>query len=55
MKRIKRFFKSEKGAAAVEYGLLIALIAAIIVSAVALLGTNLTTAFNYVAGVITTK
>ena len=33
--------KSEKGASAVEYGLLVALIAAVIVGAVILLGTTL--------------
>jgi pilus assembly protein Flp/PilA len=40
----------ERGASAVEYGLLVALIAAVIVTAVALIGTNLTTLFTGVAG-----
>ena len=41
--------KSERGAAAVEYGLLVALIAVAIITAVALVGTNLTDIFNTVA------
>ena len=41
--------RSEKGATAVEYGLMVALIAVVIIVAVALLGTNLSTLFNKVA------
>ena len=37
---------SERGAAAVEYGLLVGLIAAVIVVAVALLGTDLSNLFS---------
>ncbi len=40
---------SEKGVAAIEYGLLAALIAVGIVTAVGLVGTNLTGVFNLVA------
>ena len=40
---------SEKGATAVEYGLMVALIAIVIIVAVALLGTNLSTLFNNTA------
>ena len=40
---------SEKGATAVEYGLMVALIAAVIITAVSLLGTNLASKFNDVA------
>ena len=39
----------EKGATAVEYGLMVALIAIVIIVAVALLGTNLSTLFNKAA------
>lgn len=39
----------EDGATAVEYGIMVALIAAVIITAVALVGTNLTTVFNNVA------
>lgn len=44
--------KSEKGATAVEYGLMVALIAVVIIVAVALLGTKLSTLFTTVAGSI---
>ena len=40
----------EKGATAVEYGLMVALIAVAIITAVTLLGTNLTALFNNIAG-----
>jgi pilus assembly protein Flp/PilA len=40
---------SEKGVAAIEYGLLAALIAVGIATAVGLVGTNLTGVFNLVA------
>jgi pilus assembly protein Flp/PilA len=36
----------------VEYGLLVALIAAVIVTAVALIGTNLTSVFDKVANAV---
>ena len=42
----------ERGATAVEYGLLVALIAAVIIVAVTLLGSNLSSLFNTVAGQI---
>ena len=41
--------RSEKGATAVEYGLMVALIAIVIIVAVALLGTNLSSLFKTVA------
>lgn len=41
--------RSEKGATAVEYGLMVALIAIVIIAAVALLGGNLRDLFNQVA------
>ena len=40
----------ERGATAVEYGIMVALIAAVIITAVTLLGTNLSGLFNSVAG-----
>jgi pilus assembly protein Flp/PilA len=40
--------KDEKGATAVEYGLLVALIAAVIVAVVVLLGQNINDAFTKV-------
>lgn len=41
--------RSDRGATAVEYGLMVALIAIVIIVAVALIGTNLSTMFNKVA------
>jgi pilus assembly protein Flp/PilA len=46
---LRRFFQDEAGASAVEYGLLVALIAVVIITAVTTLGTNLSTRFNSVA------
>ena len=47
--RIKGLCSREEGASAVEYGLLVALIAAVIVGAVTFLGTSISTQFNQVA------
>ena len=44
--------RSEKGATAVEYGLMVALIAVVIIVAVTAIGTNLTTLFNQVANAL---
>jgi pilus assembly protein Flp/PilA len=41
MKGIKRFFRDEEGAALVEYGLLVGLIAAVCVLVVTTLGTTI--------------
>jgi pilus assembly protein Flp/PilA len=49
---LKRFFLDEAGASAVEYGLLVALIAVVIITAVTTLGTNLSSKFNSVATTI---
>ena len=46
---IKKFVREEEGATAVEYGLLVALIAVVIMAAVGTLGTNLNAKFNSVA------
>ena len=48
MKKLISFFKDEEGATAVEYGLIIALIAAIIIVVVQMLGSKVENAFNYV-------
>jgi pilus assembly protein Flp/PilA len=50
MEKMKRFLKDEEGVTAIEYGLIAALIAVVIITAVALIGTNLTATFNDVAG-----
>jgi pilus assembly protein Flp/PilA len=44
-----RLATREQGATAVEYGLMVALIAIVIIGAVTLLGGNLNTLFNKVA------
>ena len=49
MGKLRNFFKDESGATAVEYGLLVALIAMVIITVVTTLGTNLKTKFNSVA------
>jgi len=50
MEKLIRFFKDEEGATAVEYGLIVALIAAVIVGIVATLGTQIQAAFTTVSG-----
>ena len=52
VKHIVRFMREEDGATAVEYGLMVALIALVIIGAVTLLGTNLRGTFTTVAGSI---
>jgi pilus assembly protein Flp/PilA len=47
--RLAAHAKTERGASAVEYGLLVALIAIIIIVAVTLLGGNLSAIFNRTA------
>jgi pilus assembly protein Flp/PilA len=44
-----RFAKDEAGVTAIEYGLIASLIAVVIITAVTLVGTNLTTQFNAIA------
>jgi pilus assembly protein Flp/PilA len=46
---LARLAAREEGASAVEYGLMVALIAIVIIVAVALLGSNLSGLFNAVA------
>ena len=50
--RLAAATKTERGASAVEYGLLVALIAIIIIVAVSLLGSNLAGVFNKTANSI---
>ena len=49
---IKRFVKNESGATAIEYGLIAALVAIIIMVGLGLLGTNLNALFERLAGII---
>lgn len=46
---LTKFFRDDEGATAIEYGLIAALIAVVIIAAVATLGANLSTAFDYVS------
>jgi pilus assembly protein Flp/PilA len=45
-KFVTRFAKNESGATAIEYGLIVALIAVVIIGAVTTLGTNLNTSLS---------
>ena len=49
MRSFLSFLKAESGATAIEYGLIVALIAVVIIGAVTAVGTNLGTQFNSVA------
>ena len=48
MKKIMQFLKEEDGATAVEYGVLIALIIAVCIVVIQVLGTKINTAFDSV-------
>lgn len=47
-KFVTRFMKDESGATAIEYGLIVALIAVVIITAVTTVGTNLSGKFTSV-------
>jgi pilus assembly protein Flp/PilA len=49
MTAVKAFWVDEEGATAIEYGLIVALIAVVIITAVTLVGTNLEIIFNKIA------
>jgi len=52
MNKLLKFLKDEEGASAVEYGIMVALIAAVIVGTVATLGGQLLTAFQTVVAAL---
>jgi pilus assembly protein Flp/PilA len=52
MSTIKNFLKNESGATAIEYGLIAALIAVVIIGAVTATGTSLNRTFSSVAGAV---
>ena len=52
MQALRMLWRDEEGATAVEYGLMVALIAAVIIASVTLLGGNVDATFNTVAGKI---
>jgi pilus assembly protein Flp/PilA len=49
---IKTMIRDEEGATMIEYGLLIALIAVVALAGITLIGQNLLTLFNSVAGTL---
>jgi pilus assembly protein Flp/PilA len=49
MKLIRKIFKNEEGATAIEYGLIAALIAVAAIAAMQNIGSELSTTFNAVA------
>ena len=51
-KFISKFMSDESGATAIEYGLIAALIAVVIIAAVTALGSNISTQFGKVATAI---
>ncbi len=49
MKKLMRFLKDEDGVTAIEYGLIAALIAVVIIIAVSAVGTSLNKIFNTIS------
>ena len=54
MNFIKNFIREEDGVTAIEYGLIAALIAVVIVGAVAVVGTQLNTVFQKIGNCLST-
>ena len=52
MNLISRFVRDESGATAIEYGLIAALVAVVIITAVTAVGTGLSSTFNTIQGKI---
>ena len=52
-KFVTRFAKDESGATAIEYGLIAALIAVVIIGGLTLVGNNLGNKLNFVGGKLT--
>ncbi len=52
LEHLKTLIRDEEGASAVEYGLLVALIAAVIIVAVTAIGTNMSAKFTTVGTAI---
>lgn len=49
---LKQFFRDEEGVTAIEYGLIAALIAVVIIVSVRLVGTNLDLIFGFVGNTL---
>lgn len=54
MEFIKNFIQEEDGVTAIEYGLIAALIAVVIIAAVTIVGTQLRTTFTNIGTALTT-
>ncbi len=52
MNLIKRFLREESGATAIEYGLIAALIAVVIIAAVTSVGTNMSRTFTNIKNAV---
>lgn len=55
MKTIRKMVKNNKGATAIEYGLIAALVAVAAIAGMSKLGTSLGTAFNTIGGKLDTN
>jgi pilus assembly protein Flp/PilA len=53
MNLFKKFVADESGATAIEYGLIAALIAVVVIGALTMLGDNLTATFEEISGSLT--
>lgn len=53
-KFVTRFLQDESGATAIEYGLIAALIAAVLITALTAIGSNLNVKFNDISSKIST-
>ncbi len=49
MQFIRKMLKNEKGATAIEYGLIAALVSVVIITAITTMGSNLTSTFDSIA------
>ena len=49
---VKKFWQEEEGVTAIEYGLIAALIAVVIIASVRFVGTNLALVFNNIAAAL---
>jgi pilus assembly protein Flp/PilA len=49
IKKFRQFVQDDKGVTAIEYGLIAALIAVVIIASVQLVGTNLSSVFSGIA------
>lgn len=54
MNLIKNFIREEDGVTAIEYGLIAALIAVVIIAAITVVGTQLKKTFSTIGGKLTT-